>query len=98
MNQLEKTIIKSAKHEIKSVLGFYDRLSDGFFTTDELFEDYHTHHEALITLLALAHQANSGMSEEAVSALLAIEEKHTAARFEVDVPTICRDCLCVCRD
>lgn len=44
MNQLEQTIIKNAKHEIKFVLGFYGRLSEGYITTDELYEDYHGHH------------------------------------------------------
>ena len=78
MIQLEQTIIANARQETAAALSFYKSKQNGQATADDA-DDYLGHYHALNALLTLAHQVNSGMSAEAVQALLVIEGESTAA-------------------
>lgn len=78
MSQLETTIVKEASNYLGEINIFFKRLSTGV-ANDEDQDDYARAHASLTALLALAHIAESGMSEKAIQALLEIEA--TEARF-----------------
>ena len=77
MNQLEKTIVANARAELAAVLNFYkDRKAKAQDNeTQEEVDERIGHFHALHALLVFGHQANSGMSEEGMHALRAIEDE-----------------------
>lgn len=80
MTQLEQTLIANARRELSAVLFYYQQKEAGITAAkaDEAWVEYLGHFNAMNALLALAHQADTGLSEEGVQALLAIEEQHAA--------------------
>lgn len=81
MTQLEQTIISNAKLELANVLFYYGQKAAGIATAngDEAWLEYLGHYNSMNALLALAHQANTGLSAEGVAALLSIEREHAEA-------------------
>ncbi|HCA1453028.1 hypothetical protein [Pseudomonas aeruginosa] len=82
MTKLEQSIIANARAELSAVLYFYRKKAEGSMTIDDFddaWRDYLGHYHALNALLMFAHQADVGMSAEAVQALQLIEEEHAGA-------------------
>ncbi|MBC7198294.1 MAG: hypothetical protein H5U32_03495 [Pseudomonas balearica] len=72
MNKLEITLVEQAKTYLAAVLQ-----ADPDVPGDDY--DYMSDHGALCCLLEIGHLVDSGLSDEARSALLAIEAEHSAA-------------------
>lgn len=70
MNKLEITLIEQAKRYLAAVLQA---------DADVPGDDYMSDHGALCCLLELGHLVDSGLSDEAKAALLAIDAEHAAA-------------------
>lgn len=81
MTELEQTIIDNAQQELACVLAFYRNKANGMNAEafDAAWRDYLGHFHAMNALVAIAHQAHNGLSEEAVKALRKIEEEHSTA-------------------
>jgi hypothetical protein len=81
MTQLEQTIIANAKRELAVVLVYYGQKAAGTKAAkgEDAWLEYLGHYNSLNALLSLAHQAESGLSEEGTQALLDIEAQHTEA-------------------
>lgn len=75
---LEKTIISNARQLQSALAAYYPRQRAGATSEDDETEYLSNHHQ-MTALLILAHQAESGMSEEAVQQLMAIEHEDAAA-------------------
>jgi hypothetical protein len=78
MNELELTLIGMAQQQLSAVLRFHEKQGAGMATEDDQ-DDYLRDSGALSVLLELGHVTGSGMGSEAVSAMLEIEAKHSAA-------------------
>lgn len=81
MTQLETAIVNAAQGLLAEEALFCLLVKDKA-ATDEDQRDYDRARGGLMTLLALAHQADSGLSAEAVEALREIEVKEAAATNE----------------
>jgi len=81
MTQLETAIVNAAQGLLAEEALFCLLVKDKA-ATDEDQRDYDRARGGLMTLLALAHQADSGLSVEAVEALREIEAKEIAATNE----------------
>ncbi|SED31929.1 hypothetical protein SAMN05216178_6765 [Pseudomonas saponiphila] len=81
MTELEQTIIESAQKELVAVLAFYKEKASGIAAQDfdEAWQSYLGHFHGMNALVAIAHQAHSGLSPEARTVLLKIEEEHGTA-------------------
>ena len=81
MTNLEQTIIENAQQELAAVLNFYRNKASGMTTEgfDDAWRDYLGHYHAMNALIAIAHQAHSGLSQEAILALRKIEDEHGTA-------------------
>ena len=81
MTGLEQTIIENAKQELAAVLVFYREKTIGIPAEhfDEAWQRYLGHFHGMNALIAIAHQARSGLSIEARDALLKIEHDHLTA-------------------
>lgn len=81
MTQLEQTIISNARMDLAAVLVYYGQKAAGIGAAqgEDAWLDYLGRYNAMNALLMLAHQADSGMTDECVQALLAIENEHAAA-------------------
>ncbi|MDH4602380.1 hypothetical protein [Pseudomonas syringae] len=78
MNKLELTLIGMAQQQLSAVLRFHKNREAGT-ATDEDEDDYLRDSGALSVLLELGHVTGSGMGVEALSAMLEVEAKHSAA-------------------
>ncbi|MBZ3677512.1 hypothetical protein J1N39_23835 [Pseudomonas aeruginosa] len=81
MTQLETAIVNAAQGLLAEE-ALFCRLVKDKAATDEDQRDYDRARGGLMTLLALAYQADSGLSAEAVEALREIEVKEAAATNE----------------
>ncbi|MGQ7960840.1 hypothetical protein ACUTAF_24465 [Pseudomonas sp. SP16.1] len=81
MTQLETAIVNAAQGLLADEVRFYLMLKDRA-DTEEDQRDYDRARGGLTALLALAHQADSGLSAAAVEALHDIEAKEIAATNE----------------
>lgn len=81
MTQLETSIVNTAQGLLAEEVRFYLLLKDRADTEDDQ-RDYDLARGGLRSLLALAHQADSGLSAAAVEVLRDIEAKETAATNE----------------
>lgn len=81
MTQLEIAIVNAAQGLLAEEVLFCLLVKDRAATDDDQ-RDYDRARGGLTALLALAHQADSGLSPEAVEALREIEAKETAATNE----------------
>lgn len=81
MTELEQTIIDLAQHELAAVLAFYRNKSDGIPPEglDAAWQGYLGHFHGMNALIAIAHQAHSGLSEDGRKALLKVESDHLTA-------------------
>lgn len=81
MTELEQTIIDNTQQELALVLAFYRNRASGMTAEafDAAWRDYLGHFHAMNALIAIAHQAHSGLSEEAVKSLCKIEDEHINA-------------------
>ena len=79
MNNLELTLIGMAQQQLSAVLRFLEKRESGTATDDDE-DDYMRDSGALSVLLELAHVSDSGMGVDAVSAMLEVEAKHSAAK------------------
>lgn len=86
MSPLESLIVAEAQGYLTLVVMHYLMVREG--TVDEHDQpEFEKAKGGLMSLVALAHRADSGMSEEAVQALLEIERKEaSAAASGADVP------------
>lgn len=80
ITQLEQTLIDISTDYLAEVLGYSAKRRQGNVTAEDAedAEAFAESHIALTTLLQLAHLAQSGLSEDARTALLDIEESETA--------------------
>lgn len=78
MNTLELTLISMAQQQLSAVLRFNEKRESGAVSDDDV-DDYLRDSGALSVLLELGHVSDSGMSVDAISAMLEIETKHSAA-------------------
>lgn len=81
ITKLERTLIENARHAQEQSAEFYRLKNDGKATEDNYYE-YQKHFHALTVLLTLAHQHDSGLSQEATQQLLEIEDAEAAAYCE----------------
>lgn len=81
MTELEQTIVANAQQELAAVLVFYRDKAAGI--AEEDFNDawltFLGHFHAMNALTQIAHQAESGLSEESRKALLQVVADHSAA-------------------
>lgn len=77
ITQLEQTLIDIATNCLADVLGYSAKRQQGSVTTEDA-EAFEENHIALSTLVQLAHLKQSGLTEDARTALLDIEESETA--------------------
>lgn len=77
ITQLEQTLIDIATNCLADVLGYSDKRKQGSVTAEDA-EAFEENHIALMTLVQLAHLAQSGLSADARAALMDIEESETA--------------------
>lgn len=73
MTKLEITLIGMAQQRLDAILRFQKKRDP------EDRDDYVLDSGALICLLELGHQSNSGMSQEAMDEMLKIEDAHATA-------------------
>lgn len=81
MNKLEQTIVENARDELAALLCFYQNRkaeSQDSKNIEDVSEQL-GHFYALHALLALGHQADSGISEEGRQELLRVENEHAEA-------------------
>lgn len=78
MNTLELTLISMAQQQLSAVVRFNEKRESGAVSDDDV-DDFLRDSGALSVLLELGHVSASGMSVDAVSAMLEIEAKHSAA-------------------
>lgn len=85
LNQLEQTIVANARTELASLRFIYQhrkaKYQNGEFIHD--VDKHFGHCYGLNALLVLAHQVNSGMSEEGVRVLRQIEGEHATLLREL---------------
>ena len=81
MTELEQTIVANAQRELAAVLTFYRDKTSGISEEDfdDAWQTYLSHFHGMNALIAIALQANSGLSEEGRKALLKVEADHLAA-------------------
>lgn len=77
ITQLEQTLIDIATNCLSNVLEYSAKRSQGDVTAEDA-EAFEENHIALMTLVQLAHLTHSGLTEDARTALLDIEEGETA--------------------
>jgi hypothetical protein len=77
ITQLEQTLIDIATNCLADVLGYSAKRQRGSVTAEDA-EAFEENHIALSTLVQLAHLKQSGLTEDARTALLDIEESETA--------------------
>ncbi|MGN7445332.1 MULTISPECIES: hypothetical protein [Pseudomonas] len=78
MNKLELTLIGMAQQQLSAVLRFHAKHEARTVTEDDE-DEYLRDSGALSALLELGHLSDSGMGEAAVTAMLEVEAKHSAA-------------------
>lgn len=79
MNKLELTLIGMAQQQLSAVLRFHAKHEARTVTEDDE-DEYLRDSGALSALLELGHLSDSGMGEAAVTAMLEVEAKHSAAQ------------------
>lgn len=77
ITQLEQTLIDIATDCLADLQSYSSRRDHGHVTAEDA-EAFEESHIALTTLVQLAHLGQSGLTEDARSALLSIEESETA--------------------
>ncbi|MDT3722644.1 hypothetical protein [Pseudomonas oryzihabitans] len=77
ITQLEQTLIDIATNCLADVLGYSAKRQQRSVTAEDA-EAFEENHIALSTLVQLAHLKQSGLTEDARTALLDIEESETA--------------------
>lgn len=78
MTKLETTLIHMARQQLSAVMHFLDK-QVGETVTDDDQDDYLRDSGALSVLLELGHVSESGMGEDAASAMRDVEAQHAAA-------------------
>lgn len=81
MTELEQTVIELAQQELATVQVFYRNKANGIPPEgfDAAWQAYLSHFHGMNALIAIAHQAHSGLSEEGRKALLTVEADHLTA-------------------
>ncbi len=78
LSKLEKNIIDMARLELRGVLAYYQKRSEGLACAEDEI-DYQSSFGAMNILLMFGHLLDSGMSKEGAQALREIEAQHAAA-------------------
>lgn len=78
MTKLETTLIQMARQQLSAVMRFLDKQVGESVTEDDQ-DDYLRDSGALSVLLELGHVSESGMGEDAASAMREVEAQHAAA-------------------